>query len=87
MKIPKEIQTDLSARVRYQRKSRKMTQQQLANISGVSLGSVKRFESNGEISLQSLIKIAIALECEDDFDILFSKRKIHSIEEIINGEI
>lgn len=38
----------------------------MAAKSGVSLGSIKRFEQIGEISLQSLTKLAIALEVEEE---------------------
>ena len=44
-----------------------LTQNGLAKRSGVSLGSLKRFESSGEISLKSLLKLAVILECLDDF--------------------
>lgn len=87
MKTPKEMQQELAARERSLRKKRKMTLQQLADASGVSLGSVKRFESSGEISLRSMIKIAIALGCEEDFSAVFAKNIPTSIEEIINGEV
>ena len=87
MKTPKEIQRELSERERRLRKKQKITVQQLADASGVSLGSVKRFESSGEISLQSVIKIAFALGCEDDFSAVFANNTPMSIEEIINGEI
>lgn len=62
----------------------------LANIlgeSGVSFGSIKRFETTGEISLLSLTKIAIALGCEDEIDGIFMKRPFESIQEVINGQI
>ena len=35
-----------------------LTQEGLSNKSGVSLGSIKRFETTGQISLESLLKIA-----------------------------
>jgi transcriptional regulator with XRE-family HTH domain len=38
------------------------TQEGLAKRSGVSLGSLKRFESSGHISLESLLKLALVLE-------------------------
>lgn len=50
----------------------------------MSLGSIKRFERTGEISLSSLIKIAFALGCEDDFEELFAKRGYASIQEVID---
>ena len=66
------------------RKEKKITQVQLAKYSDVSLGSIKRFERTGEISLTSLVKIAFALGCEDDFESLFARKGYASIEEVIN---
>ncbi len=42
------------------------TQVSLSEKSGVSLGSIKRFEKSGEISLKSLLKLSVPLECIDD---------------------
>ncbi len=55
-------------------------------MSGVSLGSLKRFELTGEVSLFSLTKIAIALRCEDELDNLFTNQTFTSIQEIIDGQ-
>lgn len=52
----------------------------------MSLGTLKRFETKHEISLKSLIKLAIALDCEDDFDSLFAKKHYRSILEIIDEQ-
>jgi hypothetical protein len=32
------------------------------------MGSLKRFEGSGQISLESLLKLAFVLECLGDFD-------------------
>lgn len=87
IKTPQEITTSLAAKVKQRRKEAKLTQKQLSEKSGVSLGSVKRFETSGEISLHSLVKLAIALGCEEDFTPLFAKKQYHSIQEIIDEEI
>ncbi len=68
------------------RKRKKITQKQLAVRSGVSLGSLKRFEQSGEISLQSLTKIAIALDVENELEDLFNNVPFASIEEVINEQ-
>ena len=68
------------------RKRKKITQKQLAARSGVSLGSLKRFEQSGEISLQSLTKIAIALDVENELEDLFDNVPFASIEEVINEQ-
>lgn len=68
------------------RKRKKITQKQLAARSGVSLGSLKRFEQSGEISLQSLKKIAIDLDMENELEGLFDNVPFASIEEVINEQ-
>ena len=81
-----EIDNDIANRMVKLRKRRKITQKALAAKSGVSLGSVKRFEQSGEISLQSLTKLAIALEVEGELDTLFDSVPFQSIEEVINEQ-
>lgn len=68
------------------RKRKKITQKQLAARSGVSLGSLKRFEQSGEISLQSLKIIVIALDMENELEGLFDNVPFASIEEVINEQ-
>ena len=81
-KTPREIDQLIASRIRGIRKRRKITQKRLSEKSGVSLGSVKRFEQNGEISLISLTKIAIALEIEGELEDLFEEVPFLSIEEV-----
>jgi len=45
-----------------------LTQEGLANKSGVSLGSLKRFEQTGQIAFESLLKLAMVLDCLEDFN-------------------
>ena len=82
----KEINTEIAERMVQLRKRKKLSQKSLALRSGVSLGSLKRFEQTGEISLQSLTKIAIALEVEGELEELFSKVPFASIEEVIQAQ-
>ena len=82
-KTPAETARLLSSRIRDIRKRKKVSQIKLSEKSGVSLGSVKRFEQSGEISLLSLIKIAIALDISDQLEFLFEDIPPASIEEII----
>ncbi|HIY00647.1 MAG TPA: helix-turn-helix domain-containing protein [Candidatus Blautia faecipullorum] len=83
-KTPKEIDMQIAERIRNIRRRRKISQQRLSEKSGVSLGSLKRFESTGEISLISLTKIAVALELENELEDLFENVPFFSIEEILN---
>ncbi len=82
----KEINTGIADRMALLRKRRGFSQKDLAAKSGVSLGSLKRFEQEGEISLRSLTKLAIALEAEDELSALFSEIPPLSIEEVIRGQ-
>lgn len=81
-----EINNDIAQKIVRLRKRKKITQKQLAVRSGVSLGSLKRFERSGEISLQSLTKIAIALDVENELEDLFNNVPFASIEEVINEQ-
>ncbi len=81
-----EINIEIANRMVRLRKRKKISQKELAAKSGVSLGSVKRFEQSGEISLQSFTKLAIALEVEGELESLFSEVPFGSIEEVINGQ-
>ena len=84
-KTPNEIAKNLADKIKQQRKKLKISQESLAQKSGVSLGSIKRFETKYEISLVSLIKIAIALGLDEDFKNLFSTKTYASIDEVIKG--
>lgn len=79
-----ELDQKLAARVRKIRKRRSISQQKLAELSGVSYGSIKRFESTGQISLLSLTKIALALDMADELRNLFTQVPYKNIEEVIH---
>lgn len=79
-----EIDRSLALRVRNIRKRRRISQEKLAMMSGVSYGSIKRFESTGQISLLSLTKVAMALDMTDEIRSLFTRVPYRSIEEVIN---
>lgn len=81
-----EINMDLAARMKHLRRRRKISQKELSVRSGVSFGSVRRFEQTGEISLQSLTKLALALGIESELDKLFSNVPFQSIEEVIHAQ-
>ena len=86
LKSPPEIDKLIAQRIRTIRKRRKISQKRLSEKSGVSLGSVKRFEQSGDISLISLTKIAFALGIEGELEHLFEDVPFLSIEEVLHGE-
>ena len=67
-KTPQDITEELRTRFKERRKVMGYTQTECASRSGVSLGSLKRFERSGQISLESLLKLAFVLECLGDFE-------------------
>lgn len=85
-----EINMELAKRMVQLRKRKKISQKEFASRSGVSLGSLKRFEQTGEISLQislqSFTKLAIALGAEGELEALFQEVPFDSIEEILHGQ-
>jgi transcriptional regulator with XRE-family HTH domain len=81
---PTSVAKTLALRAKQRRLELNLTQEALAKRSGVSLGSLRRFENIAEISLKSLIKIAIALNSVEEFKNLFSKINYTSIEDIID---
>ncbi len=79
---PEEISTTLAERLKRLRLSRGWRRVTLAQRSGVSLGSLRRFEESGKVSLQNLLKLAFALGRLDDFDRLFEPPPASSIAEL-----
>lgn len=80
---PEELDLKLAKRVRNIRKRRSISQQKLSEMSGVSYGSIKRFESTGQISLLALTRIATALDLTDELRNLFTQVPYKDISEVI----
>ena len=68
-------------RAKKKRKQMKISQKELSQKSGVTYASIRRFESTGEISLTSLLKIAHALDALKDFENLFKGQAITSLKD------
>ena len=80
---PEEINLALAQRLSRIRKRRKLSQQELSEKSNVSYGSIKRSETSGQISLISLTKLCVALDCVDEIRNLFTNVEYSSIEEVL----
>jgi transcriptional regulator with XRE-family HTH domain len=78
---PYEAGLQIAQRHRALRKRLKISQKEMAERSGVSLGSLKRFESSGKMSLESLLKLLHLLGRLSDFDkVLEEKENLDDIE-------
>jgi len=62
-----------------------MSQEEMAERSGVSLGSLKRFENTGKISLDSLLKLMHLLGRLNEFDnLLLQKENLDDIKKLFS---
>jgi transcriptional regulator with XRE-family HTH domain len=68
LKTVQEVQTGIAGRFKARRLAMNLTQSVLAARSGVTFSSLKRFEREGLIALDSLLNLALVLNCLDDFD-------------------
>ena len=87
MAMPSEMQKAIASRARDLRLDLNLSQQTLSEKSGVSYGSLKKFEQTGQISLESLLKLAVILGCMDDFNALFVRKSAEqalSLDDLIN---
>ena len=80
---PEEINLALAKRLSRIRKRRNLSQVQLSEKSNVSYGSLKRFETSGQISLLSLTRLCVALDCVEEIKNLFTQVEYGSIEEVL----
>ncbi len=68
-------------RAKKKRKQMKLSQKQLSQKSGVTYASIRRFETTGDISLASLLKVAHALDALKDFENIFKGQAITSLKD------
>jgi transcriptional regulator with XRE-family HTH domain len=86
-KKPFDILKDLAEKHKLLRKQVGLSQSELAKRSGVSLGSIKRFELTGQISLESLLKSVHILNRIGDFDlILNSDNNLKNIDKLFSDK-
>ncbi len=83
---PEAAAQEIAMREKQLRRKSGITQKDLASRSGVALGSIRRFEQTGQISLESLVRICRALDCESQLDSLFAKPAYRSIQEVIDEQ-
>ena len=83
---PQELAKGIAARVKARRLELNLTQAALAKRSGVSLGSLQRFENKAEISLKSLLKLAVTLNATAEFKQLFTAVNYQNIKEVISEQ-
>jgi transcriptional regulator with XRE-family HTH domain len=83
---PRAIMKNIAERVKRNRLELNLSQSAMAAKSGVSLGSLKRFELTGEISLKNLVMLAVTLGATQEFSSLFAGRQYQSIDELLTKD-
>ena len=83
---PQAISKKIAKRVKHNRLLLNLSQVKLSKKSGVSLGSLKRFENQYKISLAHLLQLALALDMLHEFQHLFPENNYSGIDDIIKSK-
>jgi transcriptional regulator with XRE-family HTH domain len=78
-----QIIDEMRTKEKRRRKEKKITQKRMAELTGVSYGSIRRYEETGEISFSSFVKILQALGYDNDLDHVLSRPAFSSIEDMM----
>ena len=77
-----DIAKALADDFRKRRIEKNLTRKQIAEMSGVAMGNIVRFEQKGLISLKNLIGIAMALGYNSEVKRIFAEPKYSTMEEL-----
>ncbi len=81
-----EVCAELGKRLKRQRLAQGLPQEELAARASVSSGTVKNLESKGQASLESLVRIVMALGLVDELARLF-ELKVTSIQQMERAQL
>jgi len=77
-----DIMMQVAENFRKRRVEKNITRQRMAELSGVPLSTLARFEQKGLIAFESLIKLAMALGYTSEIKDLFCSPKFDTMEEL-----
>lgn len=80
---PRAIRQRLGRRARSARLAARRSQADVARAAGVSLPTVQRFEAGANVSVDALVRIAIALNADRDVRDLFPLPDARTIEQVL----
>ena len=75
----------LAKRAKARRLAQNLTQEGLAKRSGVALGTLKKFEGSGQVSLVSFLKLAVALGDEAALEKLLLEPKFETLDDVLEA--
>ena len=85
LKTTREVQAGIAERFKTRRLAKNLTQKELAERSGVTWSSLKRFERTGLIALDSLLNLALVLDCLQDFDKLATESQPNLVTQTLDS--
>ena len=80
-----QIEVFLCSRLKKIRLTRNFTQAQLAKESGVAIGTIRRLEEGKSVSLNTFIRILMALDLQQNLETLLPDPTIRPIERVNTG--
>jgi len=80
---PYAISKKIAGKMKRRRLALNLTREKLSAMSGVSMGSLKRFENQYKISLERLLQLALALDALEEFHHLFPENDYRNIDDVI----
>ena len=77
-----DIAMDIANDMRRRRVEKNITREKLAELSGISVSNIARFEQKGLISLKNLIQLAMSLGYTSEIKNVFAQPKYDTMEEL-----
>lgn len=78
-----EVAGALAKRLKVRRLARNLSQEGLSRRSGVPLGTLKRFEHSGAISLVSFIRLLVALREDAALEQVLAEPEFANLDEVL----
>lgn len=85
MLTSEDVAAELARRLKNRRLEENLTLEGLAKRSGVALGTLKKFEGSGRISLVSFLRLAITLKDEAALENLLREKPAEKLDDILTS--
>jgi transcriptional regulator with XRE-family HTH domain len=86
LKLKSEVLGELASRCRAVRLAQNLTQQEVAERAGINLRSYRRFEQEGQISLERFVAVAFALNRVRDLESLMLPPPVQDLRQLDRPE-
>jgi transcriptional regulator with XRE-family HTH domain len=86
LQAPAELLSDLGEAIRARRIALNHSQQEAARRAGIGVRTLRRMETEGQGTIESLLNVAIALRCEEKFGDLFPLPAARSMDELLQQQ-